>query len=44
MSMPVDLILETDVPESALEPARKSYTSLIDMMKDSGLVIPAAGY
>ncbi|XP_056016210.1 RING finger protein 17-like isoform X2 [Ostrea edulis] len=43
MSMPVDLILETDVPESALEPARKSYTSLIEMMKDSGLVIPAPG-
>eukprot|EP00105_Crassostrea_gigas_P034958 XP_019919106.1 PREDICTED: RING finger protein 17 isoform X8 [Crassostrea gigas] len=42
-SLPVDLILETYVPESALEPARRSYTSLIDMMKDQGLVIPAPG-
>ncbi|XP_061195891.1 RING finger protein 17-like isoform X2 [Saccostrea echinata] len=43
MSAPVDLILETDVPESALEPSRKSYTSLIEMMKDRGLVIPTPG-
>ncbi|XP_062602019.1 RING finger protein 17-like, partial [Saccostrea cucullata] len=43
MSAPVDLILETEVPESALEPSRKSYTSLIEMMKDRGLVIPTPG-
>nr|XP_022292973.1 RING finger protein 17-like isoform X3 [Crassostrea virginica] len=42
-SLPVDLILESNVPESALEPARKSYTSLIERMKDRGVVIPAPG-
>ncbi|KAK3578563.1 hypothetical protein CHS0354_025278 [Potamilus streckersoni] len=36
-SLPIDLILEEDIPETALEPASKNFQSLIDLMKEKGL-------
>ncbi|KAL3883135.1 hypothetical protein ACJMK2_029428 [Sinanodonta woodiana] len=36
-SLPIDLILEEDIPETALEPASKNFHSLIDVMKEKGL-------
>ncbi|XP_041352593.1 RING finger protein 17-like isoform X2 [Gigantopelta aegis] len=38
--LPVDILIEEDVIETALEPARKKVYSLIQNMKDSGLAIP----
>ena len=38
--LPVDILIEEDVIETALEPARKKVYSLIQNMKDKGLAIP----
>ena len=39
-SLPVDLIIEEYIEETALEPGHKIYHSLINMIKEKGLAIP----
>ncbi|XP_053397741.1 RING finger protein 17-like isoform X2 [Mercenaria mercenaria] len=38
--LPCDLIIEEYIDETALEPGRKTYHSLIDRLKEKGLAIP----
>ncbi|KAL4233198.1 Ring finger protein [Mactra antiquata] len=38
--LPIDVVLVDYVEESALEPGRKTYTSLVDSIKERGLAIP----
>ncbi|ESO89211.1 hypothetical protein LOTGIDRAFT_229104 [Lottia gigantea] len=40
LGLPIDLIIEEEVPESALEPSRKIYYGLIEKIVDAGLAIP----
>ncbi|KAL5010751.1 hypothetical protein ScPMuIL_013056 [Solemya velum] len=39
-SLPVDLLVEEEIAETALEPAKKDFHSLIDKLVDNGLSIP----
>lgn len=39
-SLPVDLLLEDDIPESALEPATQDFYSLVEKIKEQGLALP----
>ncbi|XP_050390400.2 RING finger protein 17 [Patella vulgata] len=41
LGLPIDLLLEEDVPETALEPARKIVFSLKNRFIESGLCIPS---
>ncbi len=38
--IPIDLLIEECVAETALEPCRTNVYSLIDKMKEKGLAIP----
>ena len=38
--LPVDLIIEQYIEETALEPGTRKFFSVIDMMKEKGLAIP----
>ncbi|OPL20354.1 hypothetical protein AM593_07495, partial [Mytilus galloprovincialis] len=39
-SLPIDLLMEEDISETALEPSRKHYYSLTDKLIEKGLAIP----
>lgn len=39
-SLAIDLLMEEDIPETALEPSRKHYYSLTDQLIEKGLAIP----
>ena len=40
MKVQCDIVIEEYIDETALEPGRKTYHSLIDMLKEKGLAIP----
>lgn len=43
LGLPVDIVVEEIVPETAFDPAFKKYVSLIDLLLGQGLALPIKG-
>ena len=40
LGLPVDILIEETIPETAFDPPRHEYVSLVTLIQDKGLAIP----